>query len=376
MLKNVEWGEFKLYDLFESSNGNFDIQKEHINGKGDYVVTAGLSENGILGRTDVVAKIFDKNTITIDMFGNVFYRQFKYKMVTHARVFSLKPKFKITEKQGLFLSNSLHYINKIFGYENMCSWIKIKNETIYLPIKNCKIDLNFMESFITELEIERIVKIKTYLTDTNLKDYNLTNEEQKNLDEFDNIKWGKFKLGNLFKRIKTNKLPYKATELPKEPKDEYTLHCLTSSFQNQGLNYFAPKDNATILKNVISIPSNSDVYRVYFQSREFTVLSDAYAIEWIYNDVKLSDNQYLFIVPCINKVTDLSIYSYKNKLGGWNVVQNKNIELPIKNNQPDYKTMEILISAIKKLILKDVVDYMNKKIVLYYLVLILKLLYQ
>ncbi len=370
MLKNVEWGEFKLYDLFESSNGNFDIQKEHINGKGDYVVTAGLSENGILGRTDVVAKIFDKNTITIDMFGNVFYRQFKYKMVTHARVFSLKPKFKITEKQGLFLSNSLHYINKIFGYENMCSWIKIKNETIYLPIKNCKIDLNFMESFITELEIERIVKIKTYLTDTNLKDYNLTNEEQKNLDEFDNIKWGEFKLGNLFKRIKTNKLPYKATELPKEPKDEYTLHCLTSSFQNQGLNYFAPKDNATILKNVISIPSNSDVYRVYFQSREFTVLSDAYAIEWIYNDVKLSDNQYLFIVPCINKVTDLSIYSYKNKLGGWNIVQNKNIELPIKNNQPDYKTMEILISAIKKLILKDVVDYMNKKIVLYYLVLI------
>ena len=80
-----------------------------------------------------------------------------------------------------------------------------------------------MESFITELEIERIVKIKTYLTDTNLKDYNLTNEEQKNLDEFDNIKWGEFKLGNLFKRIKTNKLPYKATELPKEPKDEYTL---------------------------------------------------------------------------------------------------------------------------------------------------------
>ena len=79
-----------------------------------------------------------------------------------------------------------------------------------------------------------------------------------------------------------------------------------------------------------------------------------------------ADNQYLFIVPCINKVTDLSIYSYKNKLGGWNIVQNKNIELPIKNNQPDYKTMETLISAIKKLMIKDVIDYVNKKkIVLY-----------
>ena len=43
-------------------------------------------------------------------------------------------------------------------------------------------------------------------------------------------------------------------------------------------------------------------------------------------------------------------------------VQNKNIALPIKNNQPDYETMEILISAIKKLVIKDVVLYVNEKI--------------
>ena len=104
------------------------------------------------------------------------------------------------------------------------------------------------------------------------------------------------------------------------------------------------------------------MYRAYFQSRELTVLSDAYAIEWIYNDVELSPNQYLFTVPCINKVTDLSIYSYKNKLGGWNVVKDKYIELTIKDNQLDYKTMEILISAIKKFVIKDVVMYADNKI--------------
>ena len=62
-LKNVEWGEFILEDLFESSNGNYDIQKEHINDKGTYVITAGLTNNGILGKTDVEAKIFDDKTI-------------------------------------------------------------------------------------------------------------------------------------------------------------------------------------------------------------------------------------------------------------------------------------------------------------------------
>ena len=172
---------------------------------------------------------------------------------------------------------------------------------------------------------------------------------------------GELRLVDLFEKIKTNKVPFKSNELPKEPTDKYTLPCLTSSFKNQGLNYFVCKDKETILKNVISIPSNSDIYRAYFQSREFTVLSDAYAINWVYDDVKLSHNQYLFTVPCINKVTDLQIYSYKNKLGGWNVVKNKHIKLPIKDKQPNYKLMEALISAIQKLVIKDLVIYANNK---------------
>jgi hypothetical protein len=154
-------------------------------------------------------------------------------------------------------------------------------------------------------------------------------------------------LGDLFEKIKTKKLPFKADELPKQAIGKYTLPCLTSSFQNQGLNYFVPSDGATILKNVISIPSNSDVYRAYFQSNEFTILSDAYAIRWIYNGVKLLPNQYLFAVQCINKVTDLSIYSYKNKLGGWNVVKNKYIKLPIKNDKPNLEFMESFIDQIE-----------------------------
>lgn len=108
-----------------------------------------------------------------------------------------------------------------------------------------------------------------------------------------------------------------------------------------------PRDVATVLKNVISIPSNSDIYRAYFQSNEFTVLSDAYAIRWVLNNTKLSPNQYLFAVQCINKVTDLSIYSYKNKLGGWNIVKNKYIQLPTKNGEIDFVFMENFIADLQ-----------------------------
>ena len=161
------------------------------------------------------------------------------------------------------------------------------------------------------------------------------------------VKWGKYRIGDLFYRVSTKKLPYKADELPNQAVGKYVLPCLTSSFNNQGLNYYAPKTDATILKDVISIPSNSDVYRAYYQSHEFTVLSDAYAIRWKSEDHKITPNQYLFMVMCINKVTDLPIYSYKNKLGGWNVVKKKYIQLPKIDSEIDFAFMESFIAELE-----------------------------
>jgi hypothetical protein len=195
-----------------------------------------------------------------------------------------------------------------------------------------------------------------------LDNYELSAEELKALQDYDSIEWREYRIGSLFSRISTKKLPYKAKDLPTEAIDNYDLPCLTSSFRNQGLNYFAPKEGATILKDVISIPSNSDVYRAYFQSREFTVLSDAYAIKWTDEEQELSNYQYLFIVRAINKVTDLPIYSYKMKLGGWNVVKKKNIALPVINDEIAFDFMEIFARAISKLAIRDVVQYTDNRI--------------
>ena len=219
-----------------------------------------------------------------------------------------------------------------------------------------------MESFIRELEEERIRELSAYLTVSGLADATLTANERYALECFDKLEWKEFRMGDLFDRVSTAKLPYKAADLPKEPTAENPLPCLTSSFMNQGLNYYVPKEKATVLKHVISIPSNSDVYRAYYQSNDFTVLSDAYAIRWNWNDKKISAQQYLFMVACINQVTDLPIYSYKNKLGGWNVVQDKYIMLPVRDGVPDYEAMQDFISAVQKLVIKDVVKYAGKKI--------------
>ena len=74
---------------------------------------------------------------------------------------------------------------------------------IQLPTKNGKIDFDFMESFIAELEAEHIAELEAehiaeleaYLLATGLKNYTLTKEEQQALDDFDNniIEWEEFK---------------------------------------------------------------------------------------------------------------------------------------------------------------------------------------
>lgn len=219
-----------------------------------------------------------------------------------------------------------------------------------------------MDSFIAELEEERIAELSAYLTVSGLDNYELSVEELNALRAYDSMEWREYRIGALFSRISPKKLPYKAKYLPTEATDSYDLPCLTSSFRNQGLNYYVPRDGATILKDVISIPSNSDVYRAYFQSREFTVLSDAYAIQWIDEKVELSNYHYLFMVRAINQVTDLPIYSYKMKLGGWNVVKDKNIVLPIINDEIAFDFMENYTRAIAKLAIKDVVQYTDKRI--------------
>lgn len=235
---------------------------------------------------------------------------------------------------------------------------------ISIPINNNgEIDFKFMEVFVHELKEMRLHKLEAYLSATGLKDYNLTPSDCIAINEFDNLRWGQFQMQDLFERIETKKLPYKAKELPSQPQGNNILPCLTSSFMNQGLNYYAPKTGATILSNVISIPSNSDVYRAYYQSTDFTVLSDAYAIRWKDENVRLNSKQYLFLVASINKVTDLPIYSYKNKLGGWNVVKNKHITLPVnESGQPDLQKMEDLVGALQKIVIEDVAKYTERNI--------------
>lgn len=366
-LAKAEWAEYRLGDLFEvkAYKKRFDANKVQVLDTGEfpYVVRMGGS-NGVKGYiNEDPAFLNEGNTISFGQdTATMFYQKKPYFTGDKIKILHSKDsRFSQSSAPFFIAMMSRSFSNFSWGSSSFSEKI-ITKQILSLPTKNGEIDFEFMENFVAELEAQRVAELEAHLTITGQKNYILTEEEESALRSYENIEWKKFKLGVLFEKLKTKKLTLKAGQLPKQATGVFDLPSLTSSFRNQGLNYFVPRDGATILKNVISLPSNSDVYRAYYQSQEFTVLSDSYAIDWIFNSTQLSPRQYLFAVSSINKVTDLATYSYKNKLGGWNVVSKKSILLPVKNDEIDFAYMETLISALQKIVIKDVVLYADEKI--------------
>ncbi|GAA6808935.1 restriction endonuclease subunit S [Helicobacter pylori] len=372
-LNAIKWGEFKLGDLFEASNGDFDIQKRHINHKGEFVITAGLSNNGVLGQSDIKAKVFESHTITIDMFGCAFYRSFPYKMVTHARVFSLKPKFEINHKIGLFLSTLFFGYPKKFGYENMCSWVKIKNDKVILPLKptaNAQtledIDFDFMEKFIAELEQCRLAELEAYLKATGLENTTLSSDEENALNVFNGnnsgggggntpcgLTWQSFRLGDLFEI-------YTGRDIIIGQTQQGDIPLVSHQHENNGITKTIKEiQNRTIFNHKQTIAlADRGVFLATTQNKDFHIGTRVKAL--VFKNGEQDKKTRLFFTTCINK-NQIMFLDYSSN--ATNKLPNLTISLPTtKNGKIDFHFMHTLINALMKQTIQGVVQYSSAKI--------------
>ena len=172
------------------------------------------------------------------------------------------------------------------------------------------------------------------------------------------VKWGEFTICDLFNKVNVKSLKYKTSDLPNEATAEFNLPALTAGIQNQGLNNYVPKADATVLKNVISISANgANTGATFYQSNEFTVLQDAYAIDWSQGDT-LTDNSYLFLTATVSKAI-YGNYEWTNK-AGWERIKFEKIHLPItENDKIDFAFMENFIAELEAERIKELEAYLT-----------------
>lgn len=239
-------------------------------------------------------------------------------------------------------------ISEKYSYNNKATKIELKNTLIKLPVKDGSADFEFMESFIAELEANRIAELEGYLDATGLKNYNLTLEEETALNEFDKLHWKSFNLENLFGKSTRGKRLKSADRIIGK------LPFVTAGETETGVSAYIGNNVNVFSKNTTTIDMfGSAKYRNYSYGAD-----DHISVVHTEHLPKLAA---VFVTSSIHKSSYSGKFSYARNFYPKDADE-LSILLPSYGTDPDYKSMEILISAIQKLVIKDVVLYSaNKK---------------
>ena len=362
MLDNVEWGEFKLGDLFDiNPTKYYKLKNEEIiskNGKIPLVSNSSIN-NGVMGYSNLEANNVG-NTITCSdttLGAETMYYQ-ENDFIGYSHIQHFVPKFKPFNKAiaSVIISACRVATSKKFDYGNKFNREAMNKTSILLPAKNKKIDFDFINRFIAELEAEHLAELEAehlaeleaYLTVSNLKNYTLTKEEEQIINEFENLKWQIFNVENLFGKSTRGK------RLKSADRIAGTLPFVTAGETDEGISAYIGNDVSVFSENTTTIDMfGSAKYRNYKYGAD-----DHIAVVHTENLSKLAS---IFVTTAIHKSSHSGKFDYSRNFYAKDADE-LNISLPIKNNQPDYKTMETFISAIQKLVIKDVVLYADEKI--------------
>ena len=177
-LNEVKWGEFKIGDLFEINPTKwYKLTNEEIISENGIVplVSNGSTDNGVMGFSTLEANN-KGNTLTCSdtTLGadTMFYQENDF--IGYQHIQNLVPKFKRFNKLIAFFiisSCRLSTQNK-FDYGNKFNRENMRATAISLPVTpENKIDFDFMEAFIRELEEERIRELGAVQKETGSPNY-------------------------------------------------------------------------------------------------------------------------------------------------------------------------------------------------------------
>jgi hypothetical protein len=211
-----------------------------------------------------------------------------------------------------------------------------------------------MESFITELEVSRIELLDNYLSDARLKDYSLTEEEQKAIDLYDNLEFKEFDVTEVFDVKNSGNILSRDIV---EGSGETPYLCASS--ENNGVSSYITYDEKYLDKgNCVFIGGKT--FEVSYQERDFYSNDSHNLILYLKNKEKRNKLTQLYLTACVNKSLGHK-YSWGDSISN-KKIQKEKISLPVQNDQPNLQIMDTFISAIEKLVIKSICLYAEKKI--------------
>ena len=265
--------------------------------------------------------------------------------------------------RGLYLVTVIRkVIESKYSYTNLPGIQKYKEDVIQLPVKpgtdevdytEDDIDWCYMESYIHELEESYIHELDAYLKETDLDDYELTDDEREVLEREPMMK--EFKVGELFDVVG------RGTRLTKQNRIAGDVPLITAGKENQGVAEYIRENKQLFGGPVFTIDMFGNVF-----ARDYDFYADDNVI--VFGREGASIRQYLYVASALGYLSN--VYGYGNQFR-LNSIANTFIELPVKpgtddvnytEDDIDWDYMTAYARVMEKQVIADVVDYKNELI--------------
>ena len=299
---------------------------------------SGVTNTGIVGSVGNDIEIFPANSLTIDIFGSVFYRGYQYGMGDDTGAYWSESK-QIPEAAMLYIASILE--KSLFGkydYGHKLRSSQIHDFLVSLPVHtNGEIAFDYMAEFIKEIKIDRLKALDKYLNDSGLNDYKITDSESAAVSGFQNgggITWSKFFLEDLFTIKNTTNL-IKSAITDFNGQTPYVGASRECNGITAYINY-----NQQLLMQGDTLFIGGKTFTVFYQPDDY-FSNDSHNI-WLKLKTNVLDSKhtYQFMAACIyNALSDK--YEWGNSISRAKI-RNDSVYLPIlADGTPNYDAMAI-----------------------------------
>lgn len=311
---------------------------------------AGAGNAGVVGRISNPVVLFPANSLTVDIFGNTFYRDYAFGAGDDTGVYwNLSRNY--SKNQMLFMGIAVERsLRGKFSFGKKLRSSQSYDFKISLPLSNSgEIDFAFMDSFIRELEEERIRELDAYLKVSGLANSKLSASERKALDRFGAIDWREYNVKCLFGDSTRGK------RLKSDDRIPGVLPFVTAGEAEHGVSAFIGNKVAVFKKNTTTI----DMFgSAKYRNCEYGA-DDHVAVVHTEN---LLNHAAMFVTAACHKSAHTGAFDYGHNFYAKDA-DALNIMLPsLVSGLPDYGYMETFMRAVQKLVVKDVANLATNRI--------------
>ncbi|MEX2784590.1 restriction endonuclease subunit S [Streptococcus sp. H49] len=337
-LTDVEWGEFKVGDIFEIFTGSLIS-----NPKLGLIprITATDVNNGVAMFTSLYeekARYFS-NFISISFLGSVFYH--KNTVSLDMKIHGIKPRgYELTSESSLFLIPLIKNFSFKYSYGYQLSTRILMNQKLMLPIDSQgQPNWQFMEDYIKQEQQQQAQQVIDYYERKLV-------ELASDVVGLEKVEWKTFQFTEVFQEIQRGK------RLTRANQTDGLKPYISSTAENNGVDGFIG-NNAGVreFENVLTLANSGSIGSTFYQQFEFVASDHVTALK----SENADKYAYLFLSSVVKRLEEK--YSFNREINDTRIKREKIILPADKNGNPDFQYMSDFVKKLELDKVQEVLEY-------------------